>query len=190
MKNLTFYLIVIIVILSGIGYTFYSLNEMNKKNAERWEQNAHEKDKSISQFNLTFKEFKRSIDSKTDSILEIAKIKPKNVKQITVYNNHYTDTTITIIEPLYEPQNNTYPFIDKVGCFEFSGFMEVKDTVPVLNVENRAFNSDFTEIEHYEKDTIHIFRLNLVKWWQSKRLTYTTIDNCTGEKRIKKFNIK
>jgi len=190
MKNLTFYLVVIIVILSGVGYTYYSLNKKHKQDAERWHENYNETSKKVSQINLTLKEFKQSMDNNTDSILKIAKIKPKNVKQITNYNTYYTDTTITVIEPVFEPKNSTYPFIDSVGCFEFSGFMEVKDTVPILSVENRVFKSDFTEIEYYKKDTIHFLGLNLVKWWQSKEITYTVIDNCSGSIKVKKFNIK
>ena len=190
MKNLTFYLIAAIIVLSGLTYTYYSLNKKHKQDAERWSNNYKESSKKVSQIDLTLREFKKGMDSKTDSILEIAKIKPKNVTQITNHNTYYTDTTITVIKPLFEPKSNTYPFIDKVGCFEFGGFMKMKDTIPELTVQNRAFKSDFTEIEHYEKDTIHFIGLKAVKWWQKKRITFTIIDNCTGEKRIKKFNIK
>lgn len=190
MKKITLYLILIIVILSIFGYTYYSLNKINKENAVRWQENYNEKNKQISQINLTFKEFKNSIDAKTDSILKIAKIKPKNVRQITNYNTYYTDTTISVIQPLYEPKNNNYPFIDKEGCFEFSGFIELKDTIPILSIESRKFLSDFTEIEYIRKDTIHFIGLNLVKWWQKPDITYTIIDNCTGEKRVKKINLK
>jgi hypothetical protein len=190
MKNLTFYLIVIIVVLSGLVYTFYSLNKTNKNNSERWERNFNETSKDIQQINLSLSEFKKTLSNHNDSILELVNIKPKNVTQITNYNTFYTDTTISFILPEYEPKTGTYPFVDRSGCFEFSGFMELNDTIPELTIENRKFNSDFTEIEHYEKDTIHFIGLNFVKWWQNKRLTYTIVDNCSGEKRIKKFNVK
>lgn len=189
MKKLTFYLIVVIVILFGLLYTYYSLSKKHKADAVRWHENYVEGSKKMSQINLTLKEFKKTNDKALDSILKISKIKPKNVRQITNYNTYYKDTTITIIEPFYEPKNDVYPFIDKVGCFEFSGFMELKDTIPILNVENRVFKSDFYDIEHIEKDTIHFLGLNFVKWWQKPVITYTIVDKCTGEKRVKKINV-
>lgn len=190
MKNLTFYLIIIIVILSGLTYTFYTLNKKHKSDAERWSKNYIEVQEQIQLIDYSLKDFKKLMDNKTDSILKNAKIKPKNVTQVTNYNTYYTDTTITEIKPEYEPKTGTYPFIDKQGCFEFSGFIQMNDTLPELNVNNRDFHQDFTEIEHYEKDTIHFIGLNFVKWWQKKELTYTLIDNCTGEKHVKKINIR
>lgn len=190
MKNLTFYLVIVIIVLGGFTFTFYSLNKKHKQDAVRWEQNTQETKKQIQQQNLTLSEFKEYMDIKTDSILKVVNIKPKNVTQVTNYNTYYADTTITEIKPEYEPKTGTYSFIDKQGCFEFSGFIEVIDTLPKLSVKNRAFYQDFTEIEYYEKDTIHFIGLNFVKWWQKKQITYTLVDNCTGDQRVKKFNIK
>ncbi len=190
MKNLTFFLIVCIIILAGLSYTFYSLNEKHKNDAVRWEQNAQEIKLNIQQQNLTLKEFKKYMNSKTDSILKIAKIKPKNVTQITNYNTYYVDTTLNVIKPKYEPLNGVYPFIDNTGCFEYSGFIKMLDTVPELNIEERKFFSDFTDIEYMRKDTMHFFWLDWVKWWQKPEITYTIIDNCTGIKRVKKINVK
>jgi len=189
MKKLTFYLIIIIVVLGGFGYLQYNQNQKHKKDAARWEQNFSETSKQVKQIDLTLKEFKKGIDIKTDSILKIAKIKPKNVTQITNYNTYYTDTNITVIKPDFDAKTKSYPFVDNTGCFEFRGFMELDSLGPELNVTERIFFSDFTEIEFIKKDTIHFLGLNLVKWWQSPDITYTIIDNCTGEKRVKKINI-
>ena len=190
MKSLTFYLVVIIIILAGLAYTFYDLNRKHKADAARWESNFEQTTRQVQNLNMTIDEFKKSVDQKTDSILEIAKIKPKNVTQITNYNTYYSDTTINVLTPVYEPKTGTYPFIDKAGCFEFSGFIKVNDTIPELNVLNRKFDSNFYEIEHYEKDTIHFLGLNFVKWWQKKRGTITIVDECTGNKFVKKINVK
>lgn len=190
MKNLTFYLIVIILVLCGISYTYYLLNKQHKQDAERWANNYIETSKKVSEIDFTLKEFKKGVDKKTDSILKKIGIKPKNVTQITNHNTYYTDTTISFILPEYEPKTGTYPFIDNEGCFEFSGFMKLNDTIPELTIENRKFNSDFTEVEFIRKDTIHFLGLNLVKWWQKPEITYTILDNCTGEKRVRKINVK
>jgi hypothetical protein len=190
MKNLTFYLIVIIIILAGIGYTYYSLNKKHKQDAERWHENYSESSKEIKQINLTLKEFKKTMDNNTDSILKIARIKPKNVRQITNYNTYYTDTTVNFVFPKYEPKTENYPFADKAGCFEFYGSIFMEDTLPKLSVDKRVFKSDFTDVEYIRKDTINFLGLNLVKWWQKPEITYTIIDNCTGEKRVKKINVK
>ncbi len=190
MKNIVTYLIIALLLACGFGYIQYSLNKKHKADAKRWEQNYSETSKQVQQLNMTFNEFEKTMDSKTDSILKIAHIKPKHVTQITNYNTYYTDTTISVIKPNYEPLTGTYPFTDKQGCFEFGGFIEMNDTIPELNVENRAFESDFYDIEHYRKDTMHFLWLDWVKWWQTPEITYTIIDKCTGNKRIKKFNVK
>jgi len=190
MKSITFYLVVIIVILSGVVYTYYSLNKQHKQDAYRWERNYNETSEKVQQIDLTLKEFKKSIDSKTDSILKLTGIKPKNLTQITNYNTYYTDTTISVILPFFEQKTGTYPFIDKMGCFEFSGFINMVDTIPELNVTDRKFFSNFTDIEYVRKDTIYFLGMKFVKWWQKPELTYTIVDNCTGEKRVKKINIK
>lgn len=188
--KLTGYLIAALIIVSGLAYTFYYLNKKHKAAAERWSNNFIEVQKDINQIEFTVREFQRNIDKRTDSILKLANVKPKHVTQVTNYNTIYKDTTITELVLDYNPITGTYPFTDKTACFEFSGFIEVNDTVPDLNVTERKFYSDFYDIEHYEKDTIHFLGLNLVKWWQKKRLTYTIIDKCTGEKIVKKFNVK
>jgi hypothetical protein len=190
MKNLTFYLIVIIIILSGLTYTYYSLNKKHKQDSIRWEKNYTETNKQVQQIDLTLNEFKKSIDNKTDSILKIANIKPKNVTQITNNYTTYKDTIINEIKPVYEQKTGTYPFVDKQGCFEFGGFINVIDTFPELFITDRKFNSDFTEIEYIKKDTMHFLWLDWVKWWQKADITYTIIDNCTGEKHVKKINVK
>lgn len=190
MKSLTFYLVVIIIILAGLAYTFYDLNKKHKADAARWENNFNEVQKQFSQIDVTLREFKKGIDNKTDSILKIANLKPQNVTQVTNYITNYTDTTIKVISPEFEQKTGTYPFVDKEGCFEFSGYMKIKDTIPELTVNNRKFNNDFTDIEHWERDTIHFLGLNIPNYWRKKWLTYTIIDNCTGEKRVKKINVK
>lgn len=191
MRKLTFYLVLIILVLSGTTYTFYYLNKENKEAAKRMEQNFYEtSQKQYQEFTLTVSELKKHIDSKNDSILNKLKIKPKNITQITNYNTYYKDTVISFVSLEYEPKTASYPFVDKQGCFEISGNILVDDTIPELSITNRIFNSDFTEIEYYEKDTIHFLGIDFVKWWQNKRLTYIIEDNCTGEKQIKKFNIK
>jgi hypothetical protein len=60
---------------------------------------------------------------------------------------------------------------------------------PELNVTERKFFSNFTDIEYIRKDTIHFLWIDWVKWWQKSEITYTIVDNCTGEKRVKKINI-
>jgi hypothetical protein len=190
MKKLTFYLIVVIIVLSGLLYTYIKLNKMHKADSIRWENNYVETQKQVKQIDLTLHEFKESMDNKTDSILKKANIKAKSVTQITNYNTYYQDTTINEITPVYEQKTGTYPFMDKQGCFEFAGFINIIDTVPELSITNRVFHQDFTDIEHYEKDTIHFLGIKAVKWWQKKRITFTIVDNCTGEKRVKKLNIK
>ena len=37
MRNSTLYLVVIIIILSGLTYIFYDLNKKHKADAERWD---------------------------------------------------------------------------------------------------------------------------------------------------------
>jgi len=193
MKNLTFYLIVIIIVLAGLSFTYYSLNKKNKETAKRMEENFYQTSKKQYQlFNLTLKEFKESMDSKMDSIVKKSGIKPKWLKQVTNNITYYTDTTISFILPEYEPNNNTYPIVDKQGCFEFSGFIKMKDTIPSLTIEDRKFNSDFTELEYMERDSIRFLGRNWAnRWpWAKKYLNYKIIDNCTGEKKITKINIK
>ena len=49
MKSLTFYLIIIIIVLGGLAYTFYELNKQNKEAYKRWEQNFTQNEKDIQQ---------------------------------------------------------------------------------------------------------------------------------------------
>ena len=190
-SKLTFYLIISLAIACVFGYFQYDLNKKHKEMAKRWEENYSQQTKEFKQLEMTVKEFQRNIDFKTDSILKIAKIKPKNVTQVTNYITNYVDTTITVIKPNYDVKTASYPFIDNTGCFEYVGNIVVDSLArPELNVTERKFFSDFTDIEYIRKDTIHLFGLNLVKWWQKPDITYTIVDNCTGEKRVKKINIK
>ena len=193
MKNLnqTAYLIIALFLVCGFGYFQFSQNQKHKKQAERWERNFAEQGEKFQLLDMTLKEFKKHIDSKTDSILKIAKIKPKNVTQITNYNTYYTDTTISVIRPNFDVKTASYPFVDNTGCFEYVGNIIVDSLArPELNILERKFFSDFTDIEYIKKDTMHFLWLDWVKWWQKPEITYTIIDNCTGEKRVKKINIR
>ncbi|MDH4127107.1 MAG: hypothetical protein OEV44_00025 [Spirochaetota bacterium] len=190
MKKITLYLIFALIIVCGFAYIQYTQNIKHKADSKRWEQNTIEIQQQIQQINYTYRDFKKYMDNKTDSILNLARIKPKNVTQITNNYTIYKDTTINILKPIYSQKTGTYPFMDKKGCFEFSGFINMVDTTPEINIKNRKFNSDFTEIEHWEKDTLHFLRIKFTNPFQKKWLNYTIIDNCSGDKRIKKINIK
>lgn len=193
MKKIIFYLSLVIVVLVILLFTYIDLNKKHKAESKRHANNYIEVQKTVKELNLTVSEFKKNINAKTDSILKETRIKPKNITKVTTYNNKYIDTTIVVKKPEYDDKTGLYPFVDKEGCFEFSGFMFIKDEEvlkPELIISERKFNQDLTEIEHFEKDTIYFLGLRAVKWWQKKRKVTTYIDNCTGKKYIEKINIK
>lgn len=190
MRKTTLILIAALVLVSGVAYTYYGLNKKHAADAERWAENYAETSKNVQQISLTLNDFKKVIDKKTDSILKVAGIKQKNVTQVTNYNTYYNDTTENEVKIIYEQIKGIYDFVDNTGCFEFSGYIDMFDTIPQLNVTGRKFYSDFTEIEYVRKDTINFLGLDLVKWWQKPDITYTIIDNCSGEKKIRKINVQ
>ena len=96
--------LIAIVLLSLSVFWLYRAKTELKQDRNRISENFEQKDRQVSQMNLTLDEFKRletKDRTKIDSLLKVSKIKPKHIKQATVVNTDYRDTTIT--ETVYLP---------------------------------------------------------------------------------------
>lgn len=134
---------------------------------------------------LSFKEFKKSVSTKIDSLLKVSEIALKEVKQVTVTNNYYIDSSKTIIRPLpvVENKDTIYPFIDIKDCFTIAGNMRVVNNRPELTIQKRAYDNETTTIGFERRP--HKFWF--IRW--GKKETFITSSSKCGETTTKRIDI-
>ena len=130
----TKYYVYIILALSLV-YAAFMTSEMQsqKDRADRMTDNYSEMKKDNRLIRLEMNEFKKTMDEKTDSILKVANIKPKWVREVhTVTNNYHITKPVEVLpeQPVVENDTVKYPFNEKIDCMTIEGFMTV-DTLKV-----------------------------------------------------------
>lgn len=121
-----------LAILYGVFMT--SQFQSQKDRADRMTDNfIAMQDSTARLIRVTKKEMLKVLDERTDSIIKVANIKPKWIREIhNVTNNyHIKDTTIVKTNPPVEVNDTLrYPFDEKIDCMTIEGFMTV-DTFKV-----------------------------------------------------------
>ena len=134
---------------------------------------------------LSFKEFKQSVSTKIDSLIRVSKIALKEVKEVTITNNYYIDSSRVIIRPIPVISNNDtiYPFIDTKDCFTIAGIMKIVNDRPELTIQKREFKNEITVIG-YQKRPHHFW---FIRW--GKKETFITSSSDCGETTTKRIDI-
>ena len=104
---------------------------------------------------LTFSEFKDQMSERLDSILKVAKIKPKQVQEITNVTNNYFNSDTTIIRPVL--RDSIYPFIDVKDCFTIGGYLRVINDKPELAITERKFDNEIDIIGYWHRPHKFLF---------------------------------
>lgn len=154
-----------LVIISSMGYGFYEMWQSAKYDKLRWEDNYKQVQSDLSIIQLEIGEFKGQMDTKVDSILKEAKIKPKMVKSITNITNNYHDT-VTVTVKTKRLTDTTYSWVDTVGCVKVMGEVLMRDTIPTVLVTDKRWNSNsiFIDYTQRRKYAFPSDRFKLWKW--------------------------
>lgn len=143
------YLIIGLLILIGIvSFQSYQLEKADNK-INRLSDNFQEIQQSNKQLRFTMEEFKEYSGKKMDSIMEEAKIKPKWVKEYTTVHHNYYDTTIVEV-PVEKVDTFIYSFMEKNECFTIGGNVNIKDSIPKVEITHREFTDNLSIIKYLE----------------------------------------
>ena len=130
----TKYLYLAIALLLAFGGFMTSQMISQKDRADRMTDNFTEmRDSTNRLIRLTKKELMEVLDERTDSIMKVAKIKPKWVREVhTITNNYHITKPVEVLpqKPVVENDTLKYPFAEKIDCMTIEGFMTV-DTLKV-----------------------------------------------------------
>jgi len=141
------YLIIGALALLGIvSFQSYQLKKAGNK-IDRLSDNFVELQESNSKLRLTVDEFKEYSSGKMDSIMEVASIKPKWVKEYTTINNHYYDT-VEVEVPVEHVDTFKYSFMESNDCFTVGGIVNVKDSIPQVSINYREFTDTLNIIKY------------------------------------------
>jgi len=143
------YLIIGFIALLGIvSFQSHQLNKAGDK-INRLSDNFGELQKSNKQLRLTVDEFAEYSSDRMDSIMEQAKIKPKWVKEYTTVHHNYYDTTI-VEAPVEKVDTFEYSFLESNDCFTVGGIVNVKDSIPKVEINHREFTDSLDIIKYLE----------------------------------------
>lgn len=181
---LKYWKLILIVLLSIAVFWLYQSKTAIKQDRNRISENFYQKDKQVSQMNLTIDEFKKletKDKAKIDSLIEVVKIKPKHIKQATVVNTVYRDTTIEKIVYLQAVQQSDKSFVIPItsgnGCWGIKGQILSSDK-----------NSKFEITEKYANNSAHVLvTKNRGFWWWKKPEKIQAFSDC-GEISITQIN--
>lgn len=179
-------ILLIIVVLGFICFSFYKLWRSERERAERWEENFKQQTQKIQELNLTWKEYKKVTDDRTDSILKELKVRPKWVREVNYINHYYYDSTTVVInpDPVVQPSGTVYPFIDKNECFTIGGHMKVDplDLTPELTINLREYTDETTQIFYKKRRKL----LGFIPWTFEN---YQEVSSTCGTNEVKRINI-
>jgi hypothetical protein len=108
---------------------------------------------SYRHFEADLKEFQQLITPRLDSLMKMAKIKPKQVTNVTNINNTYINNDTTVITPpaTITDKDTTYHFVDTKECFKVAGYMLVKENKPSLVITERSFINNIAVIAYWKR---------------------------------------
>jgi hypothetical protein len=151
------YLIIGALVLLGIvSFQSYQLKKADNK-IDRLSDNFTELQESNTKLRLTVSEFKEYSSDRMDSILEVASVKPKWVKEYTTVNNHYYDTTVVEV-PVEQVDTFKYSFIEANDCFTVGGIVNIKDSIPQVEINHREFTDTLNIIKYIKPNKFWFIR--------------------------------
>ena len=121
---------------------------------------------------LTRQDFQR-IYPKEDSIMQLIKIKPKQIEQVVINNYHYKDSTTNYIPYKDSISQDTMKFIAPLGCIQVEGYTTKKGIV--------FTNKDFHDILHTFLYKRYDHKFLFIKW--GKYIDAKVYSECKKEKK-------
>lgn len=182
MKDLLLRLVTIGV-LAVLALLFFRLWQEQKDQARRWEQNYEQTQEEIGVLVMRFGEFRKHMDQKTDSILEVAKIKPRWVREVTEIHHHYFNKDTTIVEMKYDPLTGVYPFLDEKECFTFGGYIEMLQDKPQLSVTERKYDDDVNVVVYERRKRFLGLRIG-------RKETFMEVQSKCGTNEVRRIEVE
>ncbi len=180
-----FLTLLLIVATLTIGM-FYRANVALKVDNARISENFVQKDKQVSQLNLSvdeFKELNTKASNKIDSLLKVTKLKPRDLKQATSIETQYIDTgSVHIIYlPAIEQVNKMFAIPVSVTslCWGMKGFITSIDTTAKLEITERTASNS---------TQILITKRKKFLWWTIRKESIRAFNEC-GESTVTQINI-
>lgn len=155
-KIIMWVVVAFVVLLSIVTLQFSMISKAYDK-IDRLSGNFTELMQENKQLRFTVEEFEEYSTNRMDSILKVANVKPKWVKEYTVINHNYYDTTIVEV-PVEKVDTFTYSFLDSRDCFTVGGTVSIKDTVPIISIDYREFSDTLNIIKYLYPKKFLFFR--------------------------------
>ena len=179
-----FVLILLIASFGAIWWLWRNNNELKADNS-RISENFEQKNKQVSQLNLTIAEYQK-LDTrskvKIDSLLEVIKKKPKDIKQATDIQVQYKDTGSTkiVYKTVIKQPDSSYliPVSFESGCWGFKGEISSKDQNSKLDIKEKTFNNSAQ---------ILIIKKKKFLWWTIRKESIRAFSDC-GEISVTQIN--
>lgn len=163
--------ICLILILALTAYFERQQRIRERQRADRLEENQRQylqDSLRYAKLTLSLQEFKTTMTRKVDSILNAARIKPKQVTSVVERHFYYHNKDTVLYQPnqVVTDTGSLYPFSDYRDCFHFAGFMQIEGNKPELTVTLREFNNSSIDIAYLERPHKFLF----FKWgkWRAK----------------------
>ena len=186
MGKLKLFKLIALVVLIGAVFTFFNLWLSERKKAERWEDNYKQTDQQYQELNMTWREFRDSMEERDDSIIKALNTRPKWVREINNIHHHHHDSTTVVIypDPVILPSGTIYPFIDTNECFTIGGHMEVDplDFTPALTINQREYDNEIIQIFYKKRRRI----LGFIPW---RFENYQEVSSTCGTNEVQRINI-
>lgn len=197
--HLKTFLVLLIVVLSLAIFWLWREKTTLKKDNIRISENFEQKDKQISQMNLTIDEYdKLQGKSKTtiDSLLKVIDKKSKDLKEATVINENFKDTNT--VEPDYgKPQiieqkpsiptntGSTKPIysipisLSNDSCWGIKGIIKSTDPGARLIIKERTFINSIQLLVVKQKKFL---------WWTIREEQFKAFSDCQQELKVTRIN--
>jgi len=178
-------LIVALVVAVSFGYLMYKTNIKLKIDNTRQSENYVQLNQANQVLSLKIDEYSdlHTKDSeKLDSLLQVIKLKPKQIKSATVINTIYKDTTIEKIVylPVQKQTDSSYiiPITTDNGCWGLKGQILTKDPDSKFKVTERTANNSAQLVVTPQKRFL---------FWTIRKEKYQAFSDC-GEVTFTQIN--
>lgn len=185
--NLTRLLVIALIVVSIALFWFWKVNKSLKIDNAMVSENFVQKDRQVSQLNLTVEEFK-DLDTKSsktiDSLLKVIKERPKNIKQATSIEIQYIDTGSTKIiykEPIVQPDKSfVIPVSFDSDCWGMKGQILSKDPGSKLEIKERIASN---------KAQVVVIKRKRFLFWTIRKEQIKAFNEC-GEISVTQINFQ
>lgn len=151
------YFIAAFLMLMTISFLQHQQLKKAGEKIERLSDNFSQIKSENKDLKLSIEEFKGYMSERTDSILKIAQIKPKWIKEYVTVNHNYYDTTIVTV-PVEKVDTFDYRFLDSSDCFTVGGVVNVKNKVPKVTIDYREFTDTLDLIKYVKPNKFWFLR--------------------------------